>query len=214
MPYLGDVAELRKMVELVRLDTELLAATTASLEAAHAAVDGRVTVGPGWFAYNATVRALQVSVAMGLARLFDENKGVASLPRVAHRFGMPGMADRILTRNGSEIPRCRAAVERVLSFRELVRALPDRGAEVQRIRDFRDMRLAHHLVEPRPSITAAAADQFRVDVERLYEVVRVVAPAAFDAFGSFPYALEVVEKMATEQAQELWSLAVPPEPQT
>lgn len=214
---------LSAMVERIEEDVKIALWAEATLEAGNDIVNtspARRTRGAA--AYNAISQSLALNLAITLARLFDSGskrwhanrRDVASLPLIVRLLKQRRCQRALVERARSWTPQamdladthargCQRSIDgAVAAFVGLQRTATGR-ATAKRLREFRNKRLAHSMMQD----TLKALPRYN-DLFKLMDVARDVVDAAKLAIDGLHLGLKDTEEACRREADAFWTLVL------
>ena len=221
------IQRLEMMVQRIEEDVKIGLWAEATLEAANEIVMATPDEErPGALAYHTIRQSLALNLAISLARLFDpgskrsrpNKRDIASIPLIVRLLKQRRCQKELVERARSWTPHlvgfedthangCQRSIDEAISAYNELQNTGQGRAMIQRLRDFRNKRLAHSMMHD----TLNALPKYK-DLFKLMDVARDVIEDAKLAIDGQSMGLKDSEKIYFEEADEFWRTAFQFEP--
>ena len=221
------IKRLEMMVRRIEEDVKIGLWAEATLEAANEIVMATPDQErPGALAYRTISNSLALNIAISLARLFDpgsrrrhpNKRDIASIPLIIRLLMQQRCQKVLVDRARSWTPQltefedtnaegCQRSINMAINAYNRVRYTREGRAMLRRLRDFRNKRLAHSMMQD----TLNALPRYK-ELFTLMDVARDTVEGAMLAIDGQSMGLKDSEKIYREEADEFWRTAFQFEP--
>jgi hypothetical protein len=216
------VQRLEIMVPRIEEDVKIGLWAEATLEAANEIVLATPRLKrPGALAYRTISKSLALNLAVSLARLFDpgsrrwhpNKRDIASIPLIIRLLKQRRCQKVLVERARSWTPHltgfedthadgCQRSINMAINAYNEVQNTPEGRAMLRRLRDFRNKRLAHSMMQD----TLKALPRYK-ELFTLMDVARDATEGAKLAIDGQSMGLKDSEKTYREEADDFWRMA-------